>query len=726
VVALVAAVVTALTLWAYALRMKGSQGAWRWVALGLRLAAVLLCVLAALRPSVVFQEKQKQPAALLFLSDFSTSMTLADEARGQSRWDVARATLAQARDAAKKLGKDLGAKFYRFDSTLHDDPEGDKKAPEGRATAMGTALLDAVSREAGTRVASVIVLSDGANNAGTSPLTAARQLRGQQIPVVTVGFGKETAGSNSRDIAVRSMTAGPTVFVKNQLQVRGLLTVRGFPNQTVDAELLVEGQDEPVATRQIHVPEGTEEIPVTGLKYVPQTPGERKVTLRVKPKAGELVPTNNEYSTFVTVLKGGLNVLFVQGPHSPWEQKFWLRSVESSPDIRADLKVIRKAAVGDEGELPDILFAPGSYDVYVLSDLPADFLTRAQRALLAKAVENGAGLIMLGGRSSFGEGGWAGTEVAGVLPVNIRPGDGQLEPDGGVKVVPNRRGLESYLMQVGPNPAESARLWNALPPLSGINRFQPKDPAIVLAESPGNRPVPVMAGMEAGQGRTLAFGGETWVWARASDEGRLAHRKFWRQVIFWLAHREDKGANEVKLTLDARRIAVGQTLNMGVSARDAKGEPMTDLKLEAKVEGEPAPGKKFSEPVEFLHQGQGWRGQFLATQAPPGDYRVTVVATRNGQEVGRDSARFLVYQDESELERPAADRLLLRQVAEASGGEAVPPEQLAKYIQSLQGKVFTETFSQTERKIWDNWPFLLLFTALLVVEWAIRKKHGWV
>ena len=42
-------------------------GAWRWFALGLRLAAVLLCLIAALRPSVVFKEKKKQPATLVFL-----------------------------------------------------------------------------------------------------------------------------------------------------------------------------------------------------------------------------------------------------------------------------------------------------------------------------------------------------------------------------------------------------------------------------------------------------------------------------------------------------------------------------------------------------------------------------------------------------------------------------------------------------------------------------------
>ena len=55
---------------------------WRWVALSLRLLAVLLCLLAALRPAVIIQEKKKQAASVVFLLDDSTSMLLADEASG--------------------------------------------------------------------------------------------------------------------------------------------------------------------------------------------------------------------------------------------------------------------------------------------------------------------------------------------------------------------------------------------------------------------------------------------------------------------------------------------------------------------------------------------------------------------------------------------------------------------------------------------------------------------
>src|SRR3954462_6227145 len=52
-VAVAALLVTVLTVWAYRQRMRTSSGRWRWFALGLRLAAILLCVLASLRPSVV-------------------------------------------------------------------------------------------------------------------------------------------------------------------------------------------------------------------------------------------------------------------------------------------------------------------------------------------------------------------------------------------------------------------------------------------------------------------------------------------------------------------------------------------------------------------------------------------------------------------------------------------------------------------------------------------------
>jgi hypothetical protein len=719
-----------LTLWAYARKMHGTRGAWRWVALGLRLLAILLCLLAALRPSVILQEKKRQAASLVFLLDSSSSMTFGDEIRGQSRWDVARKALEQALETAKSLGPNLEVKSYRFDAAL-TEPKADEKAPaqpEGRETGLGSAMLEAEKREAqnNKRIARLVILSDFASNSGVNPLVAARRLRDQQIPAVTVGFGTENAGANTRDINVREIVTAPTVFVKNKLEVRGTLSARGFSGQTIEVELHVEGEPEPVARKPIKIPEGADVAQITGLEFSPKTTGEKMVTLQVAPREGELVVSNNKISTFVTVLSGGLNVMFLQGPNFTWDYRYLMRSIGTSPDIQVEGVVIRRKAQGDTGELEDSEFNPGRYNIYVLSDLPAEYLTTRQQKMLADAVRQGAGLIMLGGRTSFGPGGWAGTPLADVLPVEIQFNDGQLEPEGGIKFVPSALGLTSYLLQVGATKAETAKLWEMMPPILGTSRFgEPKKGAEVLAQTPGPNPEPLLVSMEGpGRGRVIAYGGDTWVWARASEEGRLAHRKFWRQVIFWLSHKENEGDNQVKLTLDRRRISVGQQVELTVTARDGKGAPITGLTYEAKVEREglnPA-----SEPIENLYtQGEEARGSYAA-KGQPGNYKATVIARKNGQEIGRDSARFLVYQEDREMENPSADLDLAKQIAQLTGGESVAHEGLGKFLKGIDQSAYTEYVSPTEHKIWDNWPFLLIFTALLTLEWWLRKRHGWV
>jgi uncharacterized membrane protein len=730
--ALVAAAlaVLVLTLWAYARKLRGSEGGWRWIALGLRLLALLLCLLAALRPSVILQEKKRQAASLVFLIDSSTSMLLSDELRGQSRWAVARQALEQALAVAKSLGPNVEVKTYRFDSNL-SEPKLDQNPvpdPEGRETQLGTAMQEAEKREEQEhkRISRMVILSDFASNNGVNPLQAANRLRDQQIPAVTVGLGTDKGGKGSRDISVRDIVVPPTVFVKNQMEVRGTLLARGYEGQPIDVEMLVEGSDAPVAKTQVKVPAGAEVAPITGLRYIPQSQGEKRITLRVKPLDGEFVTTNNEISTFVTVLSGGLNVLFLQGRNSTWDYRFLMRAIATSRDIQVEGVVIRSSARGDTSEIDDAEFARGRYNIYVLSDLPADDLTTKQHKMLADAVRKGAGMIMLGGRNSFGAGGWAQTELADILPVEIHPADGQFEPEGGIKFVPSATGLSSYILQVGANRTETARLWEMMPPILGTNRFgELKKGAEVLAQTPGPNPEPLMILMDGpGAGRVIAYGGDTWVWARAPfDEGRLAHRKFWRQVIFWLSHKENQGDNQVKLTLSTRRISIGQKVEMTVTARDSKGMPLTGITYETKVEREglnPA-----SEPVELYTQGDEARGSYAAT-GQPGDYKVTVVASRDGQKVGEDSVRFLVYQDDRELENPSADLLLARQIAEITGGEAVAHESLAKYLKGIDQSAYTEYLSPKEHRIWDNWPFFLIFVALLTLEWWLRKRHGWV
>ena len=243
-IAISACVIVALTLWAYKKRLRGTHGAWRWFAIGLRLLAVLLCVLASLRPSLLLQSKSKQASTLAFLSDFSRSMTINDEGN-TSRWKAARKALAEGLDASKTFGPNVVSKAYRFDAAVTDDKVSDAADPKGNETSIGSALEEVLKRQAGGRLLALVLLSDGSSNSGKPALVAAQRLKTQGVPVVAVGFGKETAGEGSKDVAVRSMAAGPTVYVKNELNVSGVISARGYAGQELEVELIVEGQTSP-------------------------------------------------------------------------------------------------------------------------------------------------------------------------------------------------------------------------------------------------------------------------------------------------------------------------------------------------------------------------------------------------------------------------------------------------------------------------------------------------
>ncbi len=701
-------------------------------ALSLRLLAILLCLLAALRPKVTLNEKKKQAASLVYLIDSSKSMTLVDELNGQSRWSVAKQILKQAQEEAKTLGPDLNVRIHLFDSGLSEpkaNDKGDYDDPKGLETKLGAAILEAnkVEQSNSKRIARMVIVSDFTSNSGPDPMEAARQLKGsdQAVKIIAVGLGSESAGPNQRDIALKDIVTSPTVFVKNQVEVRGTIVAHGYASQDLDVELFVEGQALPVAKTTVKVKEGSEIASITGLKFVPQTPGEKLLTLKVALKENEMVKSNNEMSTFVSVLSGGLNVLFLQGANSTWDYRFLGRSIMQSMAIQMDGMVIRRRADGDKSEVEDTVFAPGKYNAYVFCNLPADYLTPKQQALLVEAVKKGAGFIMLGGHASFGPGGWADTPVAEILPCAIHPGDGEIEE--GLKLIPTQVGLDSFLLNVGANKAETTKIWDSMPPMRGTNRFgEPKRGAAILATSPAPDAEPVMMSMDVGQGRVIVFGGETWIWARQTEEGRLAHRKFWRQSIFWLSHKEDDSENQVKLTLDRRRIGVGEKLELAATARDAKGASILDAEYECKIQRDGPDA--VTEPVDLYPQGEQARATRYATErlGVPANYTATVIARRGGKEIGRDSARFLVYRDDRELENPSADLKLAKEMAELTGGELVTPEKLALHLKGIDRSAYTEYVTDSQYEVWDNWPFMVIFAAILTLEWWLRKRHGWV
>jgi hypothetical protein len=768
----VVVVVTAVLLGLLAIRPRHVQLLKRqWAALiGLRLAVVLLMLFALLRPSLVYTKVEPVAASLVMLVDSSRSMQVADSLGNKPRWDSVKQLLdASAKDLAT-LSKKLSVSVYEFDGQSRKVAVENGKISlpaiaNGDESAIGAAIGEALEHETNKRVVATLLLSDGAQRAiaprDLPPQVAARRLSAENIPLYTFVFGKP-GGRERADLSLDDLVTNETIFTDTPTEVRALLTANGYANQRAKVQLLWETDKgmTVVDTAQIDTGADGNAVPVA-LHYTPRKAGEYKVTLRVDPREGELVTTNNELSTFVTVRAGGVNVLYLVGAKRVGggpgaEQRFVRAALAHSPDIVVERRLINYEPMG--ADITDVIGRKGAGagpsresppDVVILDDVDVQGLNDASWQAIAERVRKGMGLIMVGGYHSYGPGGFRESPLADILPINIGPAQRQAfgEPlredvqlKGPLKMRPtDPLGVRHPIMQLegvevggqrsGAKAAAngSAAVWAQLPPLDGANgigRNELKPNAQVLAESDDPQRHPILIAGQSGDGRVLTFAGDsTWHW-QMGGFGE-AHRRFWRQCVLWLAKKDEQTTGRVWIRLAGRRVVRGGRVEFQVGAENAQGEPVETAQFDVSVQTPDG----HAEPVRPTKTGTDWAATFRQT-TKPGDYRIVVKAKNGAEELGTAEARFLVPNQDLELDRPAAEPSLMAQLAETTktaGGAALAPEELPELLKRLAEKP-PELKQEVIAKVtyWDTWPFFLIFVGLIGTEWYLRKRWGLV
>ena len=573
----------------------------RWTLVALRVVVFLLVIAALLRPTRVYTEIRQQPATLVVLADRSKSMQTADAFGDRSRWDALRDTIAQSQSLLSNMGENMEVKVYDFARELApvEFIGGNLdlgKSADGKETAIGAALDDVIRRESGERLAGVVLLSDGAQQAyaprDTQPQLPARRLNDLPAPLFTVTFGQDRAATQSRNVALSDLVCNPSVFIKNELSVAGTARISGLVNQTIPVQLLFEtepGKLTPVASTQLRAKQNGEQLRFE-MNYIPQTPGERKLVVRAAPQPGERITTNNELSTFVNVLDGGLNVLYLEGEPRV-EQRFIRRALAESPDIKVDFLWFDKR---DRKNWPIDLadkFRPGKYDVYIIGDLDSSVFRKEDLQKLRDAVARGAGFMMLGGFHSFWAGGYQNTPLAEVLPLEVRavedkyarqdfdariredlhlapePLPGQPGKTGIIMLPDPRFGYEAPMRLASRD--SNLQAWEKLPALEGANKFEALKPAArPLAVTPEGKPL-LVAG-QLGNGRVLAFAGDsTWRWWMHGFDRE--DKRFWRQCVLWLAKKEESSEQSVWLRLVQRRYPPAAKIEFDCGRKTPRG-----------------------------------------------------------------------------------------------------------------------------------------------------------
>jgi secreted protein with Ig-like and vWFA domain len=364
---------------------------WRGPAvLFLRLLVLGLLVAAVADPAWRVGTR-RQALSVVFLVDASDSVGASGRQAGMT-WAERASAAAGPQDmagmvlfgAAPQLAVPLA--HYR---TLPDPATGAAGATDiGAAIRLGTALLapDTPGR--------LVLLSDGRDT--TSALSDAVALAmNRHIPVDTVAIVPPAR----RDVAVSALDAPTNARVGDQVPVRITLASSVATNATLT--ITIDGQQ---VQQPVRLPAG-ETVLTTRERLTTQ--GLHAVSVRIN-APGDIVPQNNSRDA-VTVAGPPGRVLLVGTGRGPA-----VLSKALAQD-RLDVRTISPSA------LPTDAAKYAGDDAVVLDNVPATSLSDAQQHALGDAVSaGGLGLLVVGGATAYGAGGYVRTPLEQALPVRSK------------------------------------------------------------------------------------------------------------------------------------------------------------------------------------------------------------------------------------------------------------------------------------------------------------------
>ena len=697
----------------------------------LRVGALAVLAFCLLRPMLVISTVVPQENFLGILLDDSRSMQVADRDGEARRAYLTHEFGSPDASLVAALAERFKLRFFRFSDIARRLGDSTELVFDGRRTDLARAL-DAARRDlGGVPLAGLVVVTDGAQNGATGSLSqTVLQLQADGVPVYAVGVGQTRF---SRDIAVRRAAMPRRVLAGSVVAVDVTVTQSGFGGSP--ATLVAEDERRILATRELSLPREGEAATVR-VQFTADEPGPRRIRFGIAPRDGEAVVANNTLESLLLVDVGRQRLLYLEG-EPRFEAKFLRRAVADDAQLR--VVVLQRTAdekfyaidVDAEDDLaagfPSTREELFRYDGVILGTVEASFFTHDQLGMLADFVNRrGGGLLALGGRRSFAQGGYAGTPLADALPVPLE--EAAARDTGGflaeVRVRPTPFGLTHPATQLAGEADQQGDRWDRLPPLTAVNPIVDLKPgASLLLEGRSDavrEPLVVLAYQRYGRGKTLVLPvQDTWLWQMHADipVDDLTHETFWRRLLRWLVADVPQ---HVTVTTSADRVERGSPIDLTAEVADSGYLRVNGADVRARIV---APdGSESAIPIEWSVERDGeYRTSFVPAQ--DGLYELHVDAARDGTPLGTAVSYVEAGDLESELRDAEMQEPLLRRVADETGGRFYTPETVHTLPEDVS---FTEsgTTVREERDLWDMPILLFGLLTLIGAEWVCRRRKG--
>jgi hypothetical protein len=346
---------------------------------------------------------------------------------------------------------------------------------------------------------------------------------------------------------------------------------------------------------------------------------------------------------------------------------------------------------------------------------------------LARYVEQGGGLLILGGRTGLSR--LRGTAIERLLPADVIPAPKIDRP---LSVRLETAGLTHPITAIEDNPARTEAAWNGLPPVwPSPDRVRPRPGAMSLlrfGSTAGADPA-LVAGF-SGEGKiALLAAHDFWRWdflpsGTGAEAARQLFPEFALSLVRWLAEptmRERFLAEPVHGVFQN-----GEAVEFSARAWNEQYAPIPDARVSVQVfpgldDGAGAPVRR----IELRPRGADGTFDGLGDPLPPGEYRYRAEArSADGNTLlGQSESRFWVDVNGPEYVRLRPDAGTLDQIARVSGGAATDRGGLDDLLSRLPD-VVRRVGRVREIELWNHLALFISFVVLLSVEWFLRRRRG--
>lgn len=707
----------------------------------LRGGLFLVLGILLLHPAAVLLTPLAGRERLAVLVDNSRSMSVAAQPGGGSRISEAVAALGES-GTLSALAQRYQLELYSFTDRLqlHPDLTGlSSVLPMGDESDIGAALQQLSREGRDLSLGGVVVLSDGIDrgplrrlwrNGGEDPDATLRQaLRPLDLPIHTVSIFSD---STFVDVAIDDLSYNEFAFLRQPTTVRVSLRASGLEGRATPVQLTQGSRV--LSVQNVTLPADGQLVQVD-FSLNPERVGKYTYTVSTPVLPEEAVGGNNRRSFTLKVVRDRIRVLQIVGAPS-WDEKFMRRLLKADPNVDLVSFFILRSMLDQR------VFAESEYSLIEFpyrdlfgKDLPTFDVVMFQNfnylqyfdadayqllTNLAHFVEEGGGLIVVGGDLAFGGGDYGSSPLEEVLPVRSDRSPSVLETRFPFSLTP--QGVRHPVTNLHFDVAENRRMWERLPPLDGFNPVSLQPGAVLLGEV-GDQKMPLLAVRQVGKGRSLALMADTsWYWSfkgTGSGQSNSAYLRFWKNSLRWLVGDPDEG--QVQVDTERENYQMGERPVITVRVVGVDYAPMAGAAVTVEVTPEEGGASEVLDGVSS-EAGDWTRG--IEPRAV-GPYRVKVrVVGGDGQEVGTAETVFTVNQEGPEMKELEGDAAFLRALSQATGGKYLPLGAQLDGPLEVKPRADSASTQRTVVPLWNKAPGFLLLLTLLCAEWLLRRRWG--